>query len=320
MLWLKRNLGWTVVIAVAVILTAFGGYYIWSNKARNDELNQKLGAAKAELNRLTTEVKPSPSPENVRAAREDVRKSQEFAAMVRRLFVPTPAPVLNNQTYRSMLETNLAALRRLAALSGVEIPTNYSFSFEPQTKQMTFEPASLKPLSEQLTEISEVCRGLFAARIHSLDVIRRVAVSQYDSQGSTEILQGVALATNRFTGLWAWPYQFSFDCFSGELAAALEEINRIPRMAVVKTIQVEARDVGAAPPPPSSPGAPQPEVQPQPGQFRRGPRGARLPPNSSVKPPPGAPAAKPPPTALTTVLEESLLHVIIEVDVIKPVR
>jgi hypothetical protein len=317
MLWLKRNLGWTLAIAVAAILTALGGYYIYDRKVLNDDLNQKLGAAKAELNRLTTEVKPSPSPENVRAAREDVRKSQEYAAMVRRLFVPTPAPNLNNQTYRSMLETNLAALRRLAVLSGVDVPTNYSFSFEPQTKQMTFEPSSLKPLAEQLTEISEVCRGLFAARIHSLDLIRRVAVSQYDSQGSTEILPGVTLTTNRFTGLWAWPYQFSFECFSTELAAALEEINRIPRMVVVKTVQVEALAGGAVPPPPSAPGAIQPEIQPPPG--RRGPRGVRLPPAG-----PRTPAGAPPPKAasgiLTTVLEESLLRVIVEVHVIKPVR
>jgi len=296
MLWLKRNILLVAVLLIAAGLTGWGGYYGYAKSVLNDDLTAKLGQEKAELTRLASEVKPSPTPENVRVARDDVKKSLAYSAQCRQLFVATPYKPLDSQSFRSMLETNIAELRRLAALSGVETTTNYNFSFEPQTKQMSFEPASLRPLSEQLTEISEVCRGLFNARIQRLEMIQRVAVSQYDFGVSSETLQGVNVSSNRYTGLASWPYQFSFECFSAELAAALEELSRIPRMLLIKTINIEAsREVAPLPllfgvPPPSGPG-------------RAG----------------AGPGVAPKP-ALTTVLEEKLLRVVIQIHVIKPAK
>ena len=317
MLWLKRNAGWAAAIAAAVLLAGAGAYYVFTQYSLNEELTTKLGEAKAQLDRLTTTVKPSPTPENVRAATEDVRRSREYSAQAQRLFVATPYQPLNNQTYKSLLENTLAELRRQAAGSSVEIPTNYSFSFEAQIRPMTFEPASLKPLSDQLIEVSEVCRALFKARVHKLESIRRVAVSAHDTQGATDILQGVVVATNRFTGLWAWPYEFTFECFSSELAGALEELSRAPRMTVVKNILVDTTE-GSGPPPPPPGLAPPPQ---DPGVPLRGP-GMRGPGMRGLRPPPGGgpPGAPPLRGGLTTVLEERLLRVVLLVHVIKPAR
>jgi hypothetical protein len=307
MLWLKRNLVLVIAILVGVALTVGGGFYVWNKKNLNDDLTQKLGQARQELNRLTSDVKPSPTLDNVRAARDDVKKSQEYSAQCRKYFVPTPFQPLNSQSYRSMLETNLAELRRAAAAARVELATNYNFSFEPEIRPMTFEPASIRPLSEQLTEVSEVCRALFKGRIHSLAQIRRVAVSQHDTPSSTEILQGTTISSNRFAGLTIWPYEFTFDCFSTQLAAALEEISRIQRMVLIKTLTVESGPttvaLATAPPPPG--GALGPSIVTGPG-GRRILRPAEL----AV-----APVS---PTGLTTVLDESLLRVVMVVHVIKP--
>lgn len=326
MLWIKRNLFLAVGILVAVVLAGAGGYFVWKNKAANDELNERLGAAKRDLDRLTQEIKPTPTPENVRAAREDTQKSQQFSAECRRLFPATPYTPLNGQTYRSMLETEVAGLRRLAQSTGVDIPTNYYFSFEAQSKPMTFEPSSLKPLSDQLIEIRDFCRILFNARIHSLDTIRRVAVSQYDLQSSAEILAGHSWQSNRFTGLVTWPYQFSFECFSGELAAVLSAISQSPRMVLIKNITVETIGEAArkAPAPGTDPSAPSPGApgaQP-PQRFPGGRRGlpGATPPVVRAPSAPGAPAAPPKPAALTTVLEEQLLRVNLLIHVVKPDR
>ncbi len=315
MLWLKRNAGWAAAIAVAVLLAGAGAYYVFTQYSLNEELTTKLGEAKAQLDRLTTTVKPSPTPENVRAASEDVRRSREYSALAQRLFVATPYQPLNNQTYKSLLENTLADLRRQAVAASVEIPTNYSFSFEAQVRPMTFEPASLKPLSDQLIEVSEVCRALFKARVHKLESIRRVGVSAHDTQGATDILQGVVVTTNRFTGLWAWPYEFTFECFSSELAATLEELSRAPRMTVVKNILVDTTE-GSGPPPPGLMPPPQDPGMPLRGPGMRGPgmRGVRPPPGGG---PPGAPPVR---GGLTTVLEERLLRVVLLVHVIKPAR
>ena len=80
------------------------------------------------------------------------------------------------------------------------------------------------------------------------------------------------------------------------MAAALEELSRIPRMLLIKTINIEAsREVAPLPllfgvPPPSGPG-------------RAG----------------AGPGVAPKP-ALTTVLEEKLLRVVIQIHVIKPAK
>jgi hypothetical protein len=323
MLWLKRNLPLAVAILVAVVLSGAGGYFVWKNKSTNDELNERLGAAKRDLDRLTQEIKPSPTPDNVKAAREDSQRSQAFSALCRRLFAPTPYTQLNGQSYRSMLETEVAGLRRLAQSTGVDIPTNYYFSFEAQSKPMTFEPYSLKPLSDQLSEIRSLCQILFNARIHTLDGIRRVAVSQYDLQNSAEIMTGYGVQSNRFTALQIWPYQVSFECFSEQLAAVMSAVSQSPRMILVKNVTVET--VGEGPrqgpgsnPDPNAPPASVPRAVP----GGRGPGRRGMP---AMTPAPATPAgraaaAAAKPAGLTTALEEQMLRVNLLLHVIKPDR
>ena len=178
MRWLTRNLFVVAVVLAALVLAAGGLLYMGRAYAKNEDLTTQLGAARQELNRLTSEVRPSPTLENVRQARTDVKKAQEYSAQCRRFFTPTPYQPMTSQTFRSMLETNIAELQRLALASRVEIPTNYTFSFEPEIKPMTYEPASIRPLAEQVTEVAEICRALFTARVQRLEQIRRVAVSQ----------------------------------------------------------------------------------------------------------------------------------------------
>jgi hypothetical protein len=305
MRWLTRNLVVVVVVLAALLLGAGGALYVTRTYAKNDDLTTQLGAARQELNRLTTEVKPSPTLENVRLAREDVKKAQAYSADCRKFFTATPYQPMTSQGFRSMLETNIAELQRLAQVSRVDIPTNYTFSFEPEIKPMTYEPASIRPLAEQVTEVSEICRALFAAHVQRLELIRRVAVSQYDTGNTTEILQGITITSNRFAGLTVWPYEFTIECFSGDLAAALEQLSLIPRMLLIKTITVEA-----APPTPFVVAlAPPPDAPPPPGPGGRFARGGFPPPN---------PAGAPKPPGLTTVLEEGALRVVMTIHVIKP--
>jgi hypothetical protein len=303
MRWLTRNLFMVAAIVAAVLLAGGGLMYVTRAYAKSDDLTTQLGAARQELNRLTTEVRPSPTLENVRQAREDVKKAQEYSAQCRKFFTATPYQPMTSQGFRSMLETNIAELQRLALASRVEIPTNYTFSFEPEIKPMTYEPASIRPLAEQVAEISEICRALFSARVQRLEQIRRVGVSQYDV-GNTEILQGLTVASNRFAGLTVWPYEFTLECFSGDLAAALEQLSMLPRMLLIKTITVEAAPPAYVPLggiPADAPAVPVP-----------GSRFAR--PGLPV----AAPVAAPRTPGLVTVLEEGALRVVMVIHVVKP--
>jgi hypothetical protein len=306
-LWLKRNLYLGVAILVAVALTGVGGYFVWTKKQENNDLETRLDEFKAKIEELT-KIKPTPTKENVQAATADSGKASSYDQECKPFFPDAPYQTLSSQGYKTLLESTISALRKQAAASSVLVPTNppFCFSFEAQTKPMTFEPGSIKPLAQQLFVVSEVCHALFRARIHKLDQIRRVAVSQYDSgagQGDFEILAGETVTSNRWTGLAVWPYEFTMECFSTEFATALEEISKIPRMYIVKTVYVETLP---------------PTIKP-PG-FGMEPPGGRAP----VGPPPGpggrggGRGGPGPRSASVTVLDEELLRVTMLIHVVKP--
>lgn len=237
MLWLKRNM-WTAVAGLAaVVLIGLGAYYLWAQIQENKTINDELDRTKAELDTLDL-LEIRPTAENLEVTRRELARAKSFVGESRRLFPLTPTESFNNQTYKSFLETTIAQLRKEALAGGVKLHTNYNFSFEAQIGPVNFEPASLKPLSEQMIEIKQIASALFQAKIEQLDQIRRVAVSSYDAAASSDILPG-SYTLNKETGMAVWPYEFRFACFSPALAGAIESISRVPSGVIIKSVAVE---------------------------------------------------------------------------------
>src|SRR5258708_21592892 len=98
--------------------------------------------------------------------------------------------------FRTYLDNTRSKLLFDAQRAGVEVPTNYWFTFAAQKGSMTFAPASLQPLASQLADIKTLCGVLFDAKVNSLVSIKRVAVDNQDtSLGSQEYLS-VKASTN----------------------------------------------------------------------------------------------------------------------------
>lgn len=298
MLWLKRNLVLVAAILAGALLAIFGGIYVFNNFSTNKNLDEELGKTKAELDRLTG-AKPTVNRENVEAARKDVEQARKYSEECRKLFPPTPYQPVNSQTFKSMLETTLADLRRTGQQSGVDMVSNYNFSFEGEIRQLRFQQDTLKPLSEELDEIGAISRALFKAKVHRVEQIRRVAVSEYDSSGGQDILPGAVFEHDKPTGMVICPYEFTIQCFSGDLAAALTELGQVPRMVLIKMITVQPEAAGQ--PTGAEPGAPPPEFHPPP-------------PGPKNRPPSGAT----PEAELKTALEEKLLRAVLTIHVVKP--
>ena len=70
-----------------------------------------------------------------------------------------------------------------AADASVTLPPQYGFSFEAERTLVKFAPGSLDALAQQLGEVKKICEILYAARINSLDGVRRVRVSNDDASG-----------------------------------------------------------------------------------------------------------------------------------------
>ncbi len=247
--WIKRNLYFVIGGVVALLLMGLTGFYFYSKLQLNNEIMQKLDEQYAELQRLSGE-KPHPGygqVNNIQAARDQEREVRAVLKKVRAHFQPIPAipdaPKVTSQAFSASLRRTIDQLQKQATNESVMLPPNYSFSFEAQKPRVTFAPGSLEPLAVQLGEVKAICAILFAAKINSLDNLRRERVSADDATGpQTDYLEQKSV-TNDLAVLT--PYEVTLRCFSSELGALLAGFGSSPYGFMVKSINVESADSGA---------------------------------------------------------------------------
>lgn len=99
--------------------------------------------------------------------------------------------------------------------------------------------------------------------------------------------------TNADSGMVVWPYELTFDCFSGELGAVIEKFQSASEAFLVRSPMIEPAERVSA------------------GVNRPAPPGRQFPPGRQIT------NAGPAPL-LTTVVNERLMRVTLRVDVIRP--
>jgi hypothetical protein len=316
-LWLKRNLLLAVGGLIAALLLGFGIYYLWTSYQKNKQVETKLEQNKEELRKIVTGPNPYPNSTNIARAREELAKVRIAITNARSFFQPVPYEPVTGLAFKSLLDSNLFELHRKAEETSVVLPNkNYGFTFEFQKKQLNFPPEAFPGLPQQLAEIKTICGLLFDARINKLITLRRARVytdepvSQVDHhEMKPSVDEAMGMASN--------PYELTFHCFSGELAAVLESFYKSTNGLIVKSLQVDVAPAEVVNP--NAPGAP---VTPPPTAVppRVAPPTGAVPPPAAVQPPgavrPTAVAAAPKgPEPIKTVLNERLLKIVLVLDV-----
>jgi hypothetical protein len=236
MQWIKRNLFLVIGGVVALGLLGFAGFYLYTKIQQDNAVTEELAAATQKLEGLAKR-EPYPNPENIKAAKDEAKRVQGFLEDVEKHFASAPYPQqLNNMEFRTYLETTRSELLADALRSGVEVPTNYWFSFAAQKGAMTFSEKSLQPLASQLADIRTICEVLFDAKINSLVWLRRVPVDSQDQLGSQDYMNAKPITNNWGTVM---PYEVTFQGFSAQLASVLEGLVRLPYCFVVTNLVVE---------------------------------------------------------------------------------
>jgi len=242
--WIKRNILFVVGSAVALVLMGLAAYYLMSGMRKNEEALEKLNLEYAELDRLNKQ-KPHPGDEktdNVKAAKQQQAEVRGFVAKAEKVFQPVP-PIpqdtnLNNAMFAGALRRTIDRLQADAGKAGVQVPTNFYFSFTAVRDRIMFDKPGLAPLARQLGEVKAIAGVLVDARINALDSVRREKVSVHDMEAQqttdylakTTVTNDVALIS---------PYEISFRCFSSELAAVLAGFASSPYGLIVRGINVE---------------------------------------------------------------------------------
>src|SRR5688500_12599734 len=107
--WIKRNLGLVIGGAVALVLLAVAGYYLWSkyqeDLAATAELDEATQRFQGLLSRPVHPGTESGKVNNIELARQEVKRLEEFLAGVWSKFgkrdIPTNIP---NRDFRQLLD------------------------------------------------------------------------------------------------------------------------------------------------------------------------------------------------------------------------
>lgn len=237
MQWIKRNLFLVLGGVAALALLAFAGLYLSAKIQQARGVTEELNTATGRLEGLARRD-PYPNPENITAAKEEGARVQGFLAEVEKHFLPAPFPQeLNNMEFRTYLDNTRAQLIAEAQRAGVEVPTNYWFTFAAQSGLMNFSADTLRPLATQLSDVRTICDVLFDAKVNSLLWLKRAPVATQDrALGSQDYLSAKAV-----TNTWSvvMPYEVAFQGFSSELAAVLDGLARLPQCFMVTNVVVE---------------------------------------------------------------------------------
>src|SRR5579862_3096000 len=146
MQWIKRNLFLIVGGLVALALLGFAGFYLYAKIQQDQAVTGELDAATAKLEGLAKRD-PYPNADNIGAAKQEANRLHGFLSEVEKHFLPAAYPQeLSSMTFRTYLDNTRAQLQTDARRAGVDIPTNYWFTFGAQKGSMTFSPTSLQPL------------------------------------------------------------------------------------------------------------------------------------------------------------------------------
>jgi hypothetical protein len=310
MQWIKRNLFLVVSSAIALALLGFAGFYLYTKIQQDRAKTEELTAATQKLEALAKRD-PYPNADNITAAKQEVKRVQGFLDDIEKHFAPAPYPEeLNNMSFRSYLDTTRSELIQGAKRAGVEVPTNYWFTFSAQKGALNFNPASLQPLAAQLADIKALCDVLFDAKVNSLAWLKRVPV---DSQQDNTMGSQDYVTTKPATNAWSvvMPYEVAFQGFSSQLASVLDGLAHLPQCYIVTNIVVEpAATAGQS----TDSTAPENRYAPSGGMSMDA--GARLRARYGIRAP-----APPPVVAVrrgpTTFLEEKPLRIILSVQAVR---
>jgi len=251
MSWIKRNLFFVIGSFIALALMGLAGWFLYAKYNLN---NQILADLKTNFNDLKSLTTKSPHPgdgkiNNIQNAKDQQLQLSNYIAKARVHFEPIQrlpsaedAPKITDRDLTTALSKTVDQLQHEAATASVNVTSNYYFSFEALRGKVSFDAKGLLPLATQLGEVKALCEILFAAKVNSLDNIRRERVAAEDSLGG---LQTDYLTEKRTTNDLAvvTPYEITFKCFSSELAAVLAGFASSPHAIMIKTINVEGAPI-----------------------------------------------------------------------------
>lgn len=263
MLWLKKNLTLVVAGVVALVLLGFSGYFLYGKMTRASAVQTALDAQRTELERLNN-LKPHPGNakvDNIAAAREQNGELKVQLGEFKTTFTPFDvATDLSSGEFSSRLLQTIAELRQEAGRAGIKLGTNFAFGFAGIRNKFSFKPDELPVHIEQLAHVRAISEALIAARVLTIDSIKRPAMPKKEEPSTTGSMgMGLSMGapapaptTTEEPSEDHWsreaqanevavlhPYEITFQAFTPELGRFLDALALDPHCIVAKNVAVD---------------------------------------------------------------------------------
>ncbi len=265
--WIKQNVGLVVGCVIALVLMCVAVWYMMSQIEKDREITAQLDSQRQLVRSLYTRD-PHPGTDkvdNIGAVKKEQERVQEMVLGPMESYFPgfeIPTD-LSISSFKEILENTVSELQRDARYTGISLPStdqgSYGFSFDDIRPRIDLEVDALRPLTFQLFQVREICEVLFESKIHGINAIKRIAVSDNDAASAGTSTLGVtttgisttstASSTENYIEDVAtqdpninaimMPYQISFQCFSSELARVMDGFNQSQHYFRIKWLAVE---------------------------------------------------------------------------------
>jgi len=241
--WVKKNFGFVISLAVAVVLVGVGMWYLLGTKSEADGVEAELQAKNEQLDGLIQRP-VFPDAANIKLAQDEEARVVTFIKEARKNFTEVSKPEgLDTAGFKSHLEATITELTREADRAGVKLPdkgtsATYGFTFDEQRKQLQLPANTLVPLAVQLGDLQTLCHILFEAKVPSLVSIKRAPAGSTETGGTGQLLTK-KISTNSVLGAVTYPYEVVIQGFSQELASVLTGLVESPDSLIVKSLNVE---------------------------------------------------------------------------------
>ena len=250
--FIKKNLTFTIIVAVCALVFVTGAYLAFAESSNVDQAKQKITSAESQLENMRF-ANPSPTPENVEASTENVaelaaelRKIREDFERGARITTSTDGigVMAGIQQFISNYQREAAAHSdKDSDKAGIIVPDDFGFGFEQYLDEATMldDDELIPVLDKQRQILSYLLNKLYDANPESIVSVQREALElKSEGAGSDKgFAINPAISARVPNAINTLAFGLTFTGYTSSLRELLNNLAKFDLPIVVRSIDVE---------------------------------------------------------------------------------
>lgn len=269
--WFRQNPFFGALAAIATVLIVGGGWLVFSEMTRAQELRDEFDQKSSQLRQLEGS-KPFPDQANVNAAEDEQRRASAILdELSKSLSVPLPEAA-TPQAFQDELAKSMQDLAEKAKVNGVTLSDKLFLGFEKYQNQIPRSEA-VPGLLLQLRSIVAVASTLIDSKVVSVDSVTREALDD-ETPAELDGDKGTEASDSQPTALSFPSFAISFVSYQPAFRLAFNRVMEIAPPILVRNVSIKN----------SSPAAPAKASAPVEGAVVADPAAPSAPDAEQIKP------------------------------------